>query len=265
MSDSSIPVSIIVVSHNEGHLLDLCLKPLIKCDEIILVDLESTDNTLEIVQKWEVKYLKHKKEPIVEKIREWAAGFAKNKWILFVDPDEVVDPRLLIAINKILQTDESQLACISLPYQYYFLNHPLRGTVWGGNKQIVRMIHKDRCTINHQVHEGFEVIPPYEKFDLRRGCDKNLVVHHYWVTDKRLFEEKHKRYLRHEGERLHVKGRRYSALFHHVIPILSFVQSYIFRRGFMDGFMGIYLSYFWAMYQYKSHISLKDYERSIQT
>ncbi|HEY2074117.1 MAG TPA: glycosyltransferase, partial [Gaiellaceae bacterium] len=77
-------------SRNEGHLLGPCLDSIAFCDEIIVVDLESNDDTVAVAEAHGARVVRHPLVPIAEAARVTVAPQARHDWLLVVDPDEEV-------------------------------------------------------------------------------------------------------------------------------------------------------------------------------
>ena len=88
-----VKVSVVVITHNEEENLHRCLKSLDWADEIILVDAESEDRTVQIAKEYTDKVYIHPWGGFVEQ-RNWALKQATHQWVLFLDADEVVSPQL---------------------------------------------------------------------------------------------------------------------------------------------------------------------------
>src|SRR5450756_2326711 len=91
-------ISGVVVTYNEAHFLPETLRRLSFCDELIVVDLGSQDNCVEIAQQAGAIVLHHEKVTIGELVRQYAVEHARYDWVLFADPDlffpEGIGPRL---------------------------------------------------------------------------------------------------------------------------------------------------------------------------
>jgi glycosyltransferase involved in cell wall biosynthesis len=128
---NTLPISAVVVARNEGHLLSRCLESIRFCEELIVVDLESEDDTAEVAEQCGARVIRHPVVTAVEPVRRDSVGEAKRPWVLAIDPDEVVDPALAADLAALLDTLPSTVAIVSVPWQFYFRDAPLRGTVWG--------------------------------------------------------------------------------------------------------------------------------------
>ena len=66
MNSKKVDVSAVLFSFNEEDILEKCLKALYFCNEIIVIDLYSIDNTFNIARKFASKVYQKEKEPFVE-------------------------------------------------------------------------------------------------------------------------------------------------------------------------------------------------------
>lgn len=263
-SENKLLITAIISSCNEAHLLRECLNSISECAEIIVVDQQSTDNTKEIAEKHQTKYFLHERVKCIEEIRLQYSHKAKYSWLWFIDPDEVADPTLIISLKKYFHVfSNNGHGILAIPYRYYFNKYKLKGTVWGGDRYFERIVHKDRVNILSDVHSGFSVKKSYIKHRISLNQKGENIIHHYWMTDQKLFEAKHHRYLEAEGQRMYNQKKKYNMLRHLWMPIRSFLESYIYKKGYLDGLLGLNLSIFYARYIHQSWSSLKSYEKNI--
>src|SRR3989338_8212237 len=88
------PLSIVVLAKNEEKNIHGCLESVYSlADEIIVVDDESTDKTVETAKKFSAKVL-HRKMDNEGIHRNWAYAQAKNEWVLSLDADEKLSDEL---------------------------------------------------------------------------------------------------------------------------------------------------------------------------
>ncbi|AOW19499.1 glycosyltransferase [Urechidicola croceus] len=255
-------ISAVVVSHNEGHLLDACLKSILFCDEIIVVDLESTDNTKEIAEKYEAKYIYHQKVPVVEIIHTWIQDKTKYDWILITDPDEVCSNDLSKELLEILPSVPLDIGLIDVPWKFYFGNHLLKGTQWGGVQRRVFLVNKNRFIFTKEVHRGRHLKKGYKPYIVKNKG--NNFVHHFWMQNLRQLTAKHKRYLNREAESRYNSGERSTIKQILKTPLNEFYSSFWIKNGFKDGFTGFFLSLFWAWYETKAKLKLYIYSNKIK-
>ncbi|HJZ04476.1 MAG TPA: glycosyltransferase family 2 protein, partial [Patescibacteria group bacterium] len=93
----------VVLARNEAQILPRSLKSLKFCDAILVIDDNSTDNTIQVAQKYKVKVVSHALAGNFASQRNFALSQIKSGWALFVDADEVVTPNLAEEISKELK------------------------------------------------------------------------------------------------------------------------------------------------------------------
>ena len=102
-----IKISAIIPTFNRGHLITNAIESILsqsyKVDEIIVVDNNSSDDTIKVIKEKypKVKLLEEKKQG-VSNARNKGILHAKNKWIAFLDSDDIWMPKKIeLQINKI--------------------------------------------------------------------------------------------------------------------------------------------------------------------
>lgn len=81
-------LTVAVISRNEAPLLQACLERTDGADELLVLDMESSDNTREIAARFGAKVLRVPLVPIAEQIRQIGVDAAESDWLLWVDADE---------------------------------------------------------------------------------------------------------------------------------------------------------------------------------
>src|SRR5256884_6653411 len=118
--NSKPAVSAIVVCFNEEDRIGDCLESLRWCDEIVVIDSFSTDRTPEICRRYTDRFMQ----------REWAGyrdqkAFAHSQatmdWVLLVDSDERVTPKLKDEIRQTLGHKTSECAGFTVPRLVFYL------------------------------------------------------------------------------------------------------------------------------------------------
>lgn len=256
-SDAVLFTGIVVTCNEERYLRD-CLASLSFCDELLVVDLGSTDASVSIARASGAKVLRHDRVPVVEKVREYATSQARNDWIVFLDPDEVIPPVLVDEITKAARAPRT--AAIKLPWQFYFKEKPLTCCVWGvKNNSKIMLVHRNRVSLKPLVHRGYEPMPGYEVMEIPRTEDN--FVRHYWMSSYGQLFEKHLRYIRHEGESRYNSGLRFSWLSMLTDTLSAVKLNLISYRGLLGGFTGIFLSFFYGWYVFMGWLALRSFQK----
>lgn len=254
-----LPISALVVSRNEGNLLEDCLRSIAFCEEILLIDLESEDNTSQIAQKYTNRIIRIPRVEMVEHLFPEYIPMLKNDWVMLIDPDERIDPSLETDIRAFFEDVPSDCGKINAPIQYYYKGNALKGTVWGGEKSGRLLIRKSGCIIGSNVHTAISLKPDFQTYRIKRRG--NNVDHHFWVQSYEQMMDKHKRYTQKEGKSKYDKGERYTILRHLKATINAFIESFWTCKGYKDGFLGLFLSGFYAWYISASWRSLYLYQK----
>ncbi|MEM9821752.1 MAG: hypothetical protein AAF985_11800 [Bacteroidota bacterium] len=257
-----LPIAAIVVSHNEAHLLEDCLASITFCQEILVADMASVDETKAVASRYDARLLEVPLCNVVEQVYASLICQVEQNWVLLIDPDERFTPDLQKALTQLFATPISDsTALIQLPWHFFFKDQPLRGTVWGGQRFKTSILHKDRVWINDVVHRGLTRKPGFSSHQIE-GTVHRYLAHHWAQSYGQLFV-KHRRYLREEGRSLYEQGFRYSLVQQLRKGLFAFKHSFYTKRGYRDGLTGLLLSLFWMWYVFKRWSALKRYQQSI--
>lgn len=262
MNTTKTSITAIVVSHNEAHLLPACLERLVWCDQLIVVDLASTDNTREIAERYANLVLSHAFSPIVEPVRCFAAGHATNDWLMFIDPDEIVPTA---AVSDIINTVNNvpSAGIVRLPWQFYFKGEPLEGTVWGGDQRSKRFLaHRQRAEIVPVSQSGMQLRDGFNEVTVPPNDDNH--VEHRWINSYGQLLEKHIRLAWNEGPPSYGRGQRFNLWRAVKDSAKALKYSLIDRDGLRcHGMRGLILSAVYSAYTFLSQISLWRYQLAI--
>jgi glycosyltransferase involved in cell wall biosynthesis len=249
-----LPLSAIVTSRNEGSLLGRCLDSIAFCDEVIVIDLESEDDTAAVAEGRGAKVVRHALVPIAEVARVDVAPGAKHDWILVVDPDEQVPSALADEVRRILPDLPADVAAVDAPRQYYFADKPLRGTVWGGPNKRRLLVRRSAVELTPTIWGGMRILPGYDSIQL--PFTSETAIEHRWVTGYRELVSRHRRYLAIEPADRAAAGEITGVRAVARMPWRAFEQSFVSGRGYLDGPRGLALSLFWAWFRTAGELAL---------
>lgn len=104
-----LPISAFIICQDEEPFIEACIRSLVMCAEIVVVDSGSTDRTVEIIEG-----LKAEGFPIVFLHEKWR-GYGGQKqfaleqctqpWVFSIDSDERVSERLATALPDLLKAE----------------------------------------------------------------------------------------------------------------------------------------------------------------
>jgi glycosyltransferase involved in cell wall biosynthesis len=248
------PITAIVASHDEADLLVRCLPTVAFCDEVLVIDIDSNDDTPAVAEAHGARVLRHDWVPIAELARIHLVGEASHDWLLFIDPDEAIAPSLAAQLVELVPNLEDEVAVVDCPWQFYFRQRPLRGTVWGGILRKRVLVRRSGVELPTGVHSRISPRPGYRVDEVPYTGDNALA--HHWADGWRVLIEKHGRYLALEG-----RDRRSRGLVTGVrdvlrTPLPAFYESFVAKRGYRDGMTGLGLSVLWAAYSTGAKVAL---------
>ena len=255
-----IKFTAIVITYNDCRYLNDCLKSLEFCEELIVFDLGSNDASIDIAKNYGAKVYHHKKTIIVEKVRKKAISYSKNDWIVFIDPDEIAPPNIGDIFHSII-LENTDLGVVYLPSQFYIKDKPLTFTIWGQEKRKAFLFHKNRNVFNPYVHNVFSLIDGYKSISL--PYSEKFCVNHFWINSYKQLFEKHIRYIKAEGEARYNQGQRFLWSIWAKETIYALKLNLCDYRGLLNGYIGIFLSFFYAWYINMSYLSLLRYQKKI--
>lgn len=130
-------LSVVVLTKNEEKMIEECLNLLQFADEIIVVDDNSVDKTVEIAKKFTPHVFIHQKINFSNQ-REFALKQAHGEWILYIDADERVQEFLK---NEVIKTvsEETKYSGFFLRRDNYYL-----GEKWPYQEKVQRLFKKEK-------------------------------------------------------------------------------------------------------------------------
>ena len=246
-------ITAVVVCHNEAHHMQACLERLTWVDELLVVDLASTDDSAAIAHRFAHRVITQGHSPIVEPVRCTAARMAKHDWLLFVDPDErypdslIDDVRVALACDA--QPDHRDAGIIELPMHYYFKRRRLRCTAWGKPVHYrPALVNRQRCDIRPLICRGFELREGFRRTRVDGHATSDNCIVHYWIDSYRELFSKHVRYVAREGYAQWLDGKRFGFRAAVTSPAIEFKRNLIDRAGLQGGPRGVILSVVYSLY-----------------
>jgi len=149
-------ISVLINTFNESKNIENCLKAVQWADEIIIVDMYSDDDTVEIASKYTDKIFYFKRMGYADPARQFALNQASNDWILVVDADEIVPLKLKNTINEIAEKNLSDV--VYIPRSNYFAGKKINSMGLGAlqDKQ-PRFFKKGYLNFRDEIHDFFKL------------------------------------------------------------------------------------------------------------
>ncbi len=259
-------LSACVITFNEAGRIRDCLESVRWCDEMVVVDSHSTDETRTIAAQMGAKVIE-RDWPGFGPQKEFAARAAAHDWVLCLDADERVSPPLRAEIMALRDAGFPGRLGWKIPRLSWYLGRWIRHGAW----------YPDRCLRLYDRRYGqwrsFEDVgAPPAPAGYRSKAEPlapvgartlKMFVHvelpqppgrlrhdliHFPYRDISDHLRKIDRYTTQIAAQLHKTGRRAGLADLIGRPLVGFIRSYWLQRGFLDGWQGLLVAYLHAHY-----------------
>jgi glycosyltransferase involved in cell wall biosynthesis len=241
-STSEPKLSVAIVACNEADVLGECLESVRWADEIVVVDLESSDDTVEVARRYNATIFQHRHVDFVELVRNFSIEKTTGQWILVLDPDERITPDLAEAIRLAIR-DTSDLVALELPRVSYFFGREIRHAGYGVD-YIARVFRRGAVEWRPEVHFRPKLVGKVEAIPY---TPERKVIHLNY-TSIRQFIEKMNRYTDNEAQLMLASGRSFRWYKPFSYSLRELLNRYFALRGYKDGMHGLIISVLFAIY-----------------
>jgi (heptosyl)LPS beta-1,4-glucosyltransferase len=220
----------VVAAHNEGDQIGACVRSVSWAAEVLVVENDSTDETIQRATEAGATVFSHPFQSIGAQ-RNAAIARAVHPWIFVLDADERATPALGAEVARRVAAPAPE--AYRVPRRNWFLGREIRHSGWNRDRP-VRLFRSHLRYDERPVHE--HVITTAEP-----GVLSEALLHQPYANLGEYFE-KLGRYSRDWAQQNHARGRRVSILTLLARPQLRFVSTLIWRGGFRDGWQGVVIS-----------------------
>lgn len=250
-------ISVVIITKNEEKNLKKCLESVKWCDEIIIIDDNSSDKTIEIAKKYKTIIYSHSLNNNFSNQRNFGISKAKNDWILFVDADEIVSDALAYEISNAIQFKDQNLT----NFDGFYIKRS--DFIWGkqlkygetGSIMLLRLGKKGSGLWKGMAHEEWRIkghagtlMNPLLHFPHETLSEFLKEINFY--TDIRVQE---------------LKNKKTKAYFLPILayPLGKFLLNFLFRRGFLDGIHGLVFAIIMSFHSFlvRAKLWLKNQEK----
>lgn len=232
-------ISAVVLSKNGEKKIKDCLAGLQWCDEILVIDDNSTDKTAQAAQKLGAKVFRHPLGSDFAQQRNFALRQVQGDWILFIDDDERVGPELAAEIQVRLKK-EPQVAGFYFKRIDFFAGHWLKHGEIDGIR-LLRLARKDAGQWQREVDETWQVAGPTATF--------KLPLKHYSHPDLTEFFTSINERTTLNAHAFYREGQTVGWL-EWLKPGVKFCRNYFCRLGFLDGAPGFVFAVLMSLHSF---------------
>ncbi|MFV0388826.1 MAG: glycosyltransferase family 2 protein [Pyrinomonadaceae bacterium] len=258
--NSDVKISAAIITKNEEANIGKAIDSLTFVDEILVIDSGSTDSTVQIATERGARVV----------LQEWlgfgaqkqfAVETCENDWIFSLDADERVSEELADFIVKLKNADQSPS---SAGYRFSrltsYLGREIKHGGWYPDWQL-RLFDRRRAHWKQlPVHESVEVFPGESVEKIK------LDILHYSVSSIREHQQMiGERYAPLSAQKMYEQGKRTNVLKLAISPPIAFLQAYVLKGGFLDGWQGFVIAGFAAHHAFLKNALLLEKQKVAQT
>lgn len=249
MSVASRPrVSAAIICQDEEARLAACLDSVAWCDEIVVVDSGSADASVEIARKRATRVLSNPWPGYVAQ-KNFALDACSGDWVFCLDADERCTPALADAIRTAL-AQGPVVAGFAMRRHVFYLGRWIDHGGWYPDWKL-RLVRRGRARWGG-VDPHDKLIPdgPVERLDAD--------LEHFTYRDFADHIRTLQRFSDVVADEWARSGRRFSLLRAIAHPPVKFLECWIWKRGFLDGWPGFVIAATSAFYVFAKHVKLRE-------
>ena len=229
---SVLPITVTIITKNEAEHIAAAIDSAAWADEIIVVDSESTDETVSIARQF-TEHVIVRPWPGYVAQKNFAAERAAHDWIFSLDADERVPQGLAEEIRRVI-AGPSPKPAYRVPRITFHLGRWVRTTDFYPDFQTRLYDRRSARWQGQYVHESIAADGPVGQLEQE--------LQHYSYRDLADHMDRLNHYTTLAARQMYERGRRASVLDLVVQGPAAFLRNYILRRGILDGSVGFTLS-----------------------
>ncbi len=224
-------LSAVIITKNEAANIADCLDSVAFCDERVVVDSGSDDDTVRIAEGKGARVSRHEFEGFGRQ-RSHALSLAQGDWILSIDADERISPALAAEIQKAVR--EGTFDGYEMSRSSSFCGRVMRHSGWSPDR-VLRLCRRGRARWSDDlVHERLICDGPVARL--------SHPLTHFPVREIGDALSRMDRYSTAGAEMLFARGRRVWFVTGILRGAYAFFRTYMLRAGFLDGREGFLLA-----------------------
>lgn len=243
-------ISVVIITLNEEGNIRECLESVKWADEIVILDSGSTDRTLKICREY-TDHVYHRDWDAYAPQRNAAHDKAGCDWILSLDADERISAELAEEIKEALHENGRGMDGYKLAYKVYYRGKWLKHGGFFPEKH-VRLFRRGKGAYGERaVHEALKVSG--QVGEMKKG----FVEHHSYssVSDYIIRMD---RYSSLSAEEYSSRGRKTGPFRMTMRACYNFINMYLLRAGFLDGYEGFLMAMLYSIYTFTKYAKLKE-------
>jgi len=204
-------------------------------DDVVVCDMQSDDNTKGVAEDLGALVYDHKKTGYVEPARNFAISKASGEWVLVLDADEEVPPKLKERLRLLAKAPRADY--FRIPRKNIVFGSWLKHSRWWPDFNI-RFFKKGKVSWNEVIHS----VPMTSGKGVDLPAEEDLAIIHYHYSSVEDYLERMNRYTSIQSKNLIKEGHKF--IWKDLIkkPLSEFLSRYFKGEGYKDGLHGLALS-----------------------
>ncbi len=228
-------ITAIVHTFNEEDNIKKAIESVSWADEVLVCDMYSNDQTVEIARKLGARIIFYKQMGYVEPARNFAVSKVKTDWILILDADEEIPITLKDKILEIIQ--DTNIDVVEIPRKNIIFNQWIKEAMWWPDYNI-RLFRKGKVLWSDKIHSK----PKIEGVKLTLNSSEDLAIIHNNYQTVNEYLESMNRYSSIQADEMIASGYILRWEDFIVKPVDEFFSRYFAYFGFKAGLHGLVLS-----------------------
>lgn len=242
---------IITTLNEEANIADAIASLRQVCDEIVVVDSESTDRTVEIARELGAKvYLQRYLGDGIQK--NVALQYVTNRWVLSIDADERLSDELVAWIRS-TDFETTPYDGFAVRRRNYIGSRWVKCCGWYPD-HLVRLYRHDRLRFRDVKQHAF--VPTNNTLKIKAD-----LIHYRYKNSGELFSKPARNYSTRGAKILYLQGKKANAFTPFWHGTAAFLSNYFLRGGILGGVDGFTLSLAIACNSYMKYAKLLEYQR----
>lgn len=225
------PISLVVITKNEAHNIARCLRSVPFADDIVVVDSGSSDDTQSIAKANGARVFTEEWNGFYQQ-KVKATQLAKHDLILSLDADEALSAESAQELKDLLEQPDIKEA-YAFPRLSFHMGRWIKHGGWYPDWQIRLFDRRAATWQGGQVHEKIHAPAIYKL--------KNP-IHHWVFKDLTHQIETNNRYSGLGAQDLQRRGKGFNFLLLLFKPPIKFLETYLWKAGFLDGMPGFIIA-----------------------
>jgi len=231
-----IKISAVINTYNEEKNIGRCLDSVKDfADEIVVVDMYSSDKTLEIAKKYGAKIYHHEYTRYVEPARNFAISKASDDWIFLIDADEELTPQLAKSLKIVAENDG--VGYVEIPRKNIIFGKWIEHSRWWPD-YLIKFFKKGKIKFSNKIHVPPQTLGVGRRLEATEG---NALIHHNFQSVAQ-FVDRLNRYTDIQAEELQRSGYNFDWKDLLIRPSNEFFSRFFAGEGYKDGLHGLVLA-----------------------